>query len=96
MDTSSPDSMKYNLPLHIMSIQLLCLLMVSASGKSPAVPSDQIDGLMQERCNSIANALELHLSCINPSKRYGHEYKSWGIMKSRPVLVGEKLSFQPS
>ena len=25
------------------------------------------DGLMQERCNSIANALELCLSCINPS-----------------------------
>ena len=27
----------------------------------------QIDGLVQERCNSIANALELHLSCTNPS-----------------------------
>ena len=25
-----------------------------------------IDGLMQERCNSIANTLELHLSCTNP------------------------------
>ena len=25
-----------------------------------------IDGLMQERRNSIANALELHLSCTNP------------------------------
>ena len=25
------------------------------------------DGSMQERCYSIANALELHLSCINPS-----------------------------
>ena len=24
------------------------------------------DGLMQQRCNSIANALELHLSCTNP------------------------------
>ena len=23
-------------------------------------------GLMQERCNSIANALELHISCTNP------------------------------
>ena len=28
-----------------------------------------IDGLMQERRNSIANALELRLSCINPSIR---------------------------
>ena len=26
-----------------------------------------IDGLVQERCNPIANALELHLSCTNPS-----------------------------
>ena len=25
-----------------------------------------IDGLVQEICNSIANALELHLSCTNP------------------------------
>ena len=26
-----------------------------------------INGLVEERCNSIANALELHLSCTNPS-----------------------------
>ena len=26
-----------------------------------------IDGLVQERCNSIASAMELHLSCTNPS-----------------------------
>ena len=29
-----------------------------------------IDGLVQEKCNSIANALELHLSCTNPSISY--------------------------
>ena len=29
-----------------------------------------IDGLVQERCNSIANALELRLSCTNPLHRY--------------------------
>ena len=29
-----------------------------------------IDELMQERRNSIANALELHLSCSNPSNCY--------------------------
>ena len=28
----------------------------------------QIDGLVQERCNSIVNTLELCLSCIDPSK----------------------------
>ena len=27
---------------------------------------DNIDGLMQKRCNSIANALELRLLCIKP------------------------------
>ena len=30
--------------------------------------TSEINGLMQERCNSIVNALELHLSCINPSQ----------------------------
>ena len=29
---------------------------------------DKIDGLVQERCNSIANALELHISCTNSSR----------------------------
>ena len=28
----------------------------------------EIDGLVQERRNSIANAMELRLSCTNPSK----------------------------
>ena len=28
---------------------------------------DHFDGLVQERRNSIANALELRLSCTNPS-----------------------------
>ena len=28
---------------------------------------DHINGLVQERHNSIANAMELHLSCTNPS-----------------------------
>ena len=31
-----------------------------------------IDGLVQERRNSIANALELRLSCTNPSIFGGH------------------------
>ena len=45
--------------------------------KSPERPSwgalrlvlsgEPIDGLVQERCNFIANALKLHLSCTNPS-----------------------------
>ena len=28
---------------------------------------EYIDGLVKERCNSSANALELRLSCTNPS-----------------------------
>ena len=36
--------------------------------------NDQIDGLVQERRNSIANALELRLSCTNPLK-----WCSWNV-----------------
>ena len=35
--------------------------------------TEQIDGLMQERRNSIADALELRLFCTNPSK-CEHQY----------------------
>ena len=31
------------------------------------VEIEHLDGLIQERRNSIANALELRLSCTNPS-----------------------------
>ena len=34
----------------------------------------QIDGLVQEGCNSIANALELPFSCTKPS---GYAYKTF-------------------
>ena len=33
---------------------------------------EHTDGLIQERRNSIANALELRLSCTNPSKSFLH------------------------
>ena len=36
-----------------------------------------MDGLLQERRNSIANALELHLSCINPSISFSSFTPSW-------------------
>ena len=40
----------------------------TATGLNSLWPSDaNIDRLVQERCNSIANALELRLSCTNPS-----------------------------
>ena len=41
-----------------------------------------IYGLMQERLNSIANALELRLSCTNPSI-----YASLNVPKDLPTSV---------
>ena len=41
-----------------------------------------LDGLVQERCNSIANTLELHLSCTNSSIWYS----MWASVLS-PVFV---------
>ena len=43
----------------------LTLFLISKTGIWPG-PWFNVDGLMQERSNSIANALELHLSCTNP------------------------------
>ena len=50
-----------------------------------SLPESKFDGLVQERRNSIANALELRLSCNNPSSRsiingilwYAHEECTW-------------------
>ena len=39
----------------------------------------QIDGLVQERRHSLANALELHLFCTNPSR--------WGVYLSEQMFV---------
>ena len=43
-----------------------------------------IDGLMQKRRNSIANALELRLFCIKPSvwsmEMNSYMYRAWGII----------------
>ena len=46
-----------------------CVLSVSCSvwGKSWWISKSNIDGLVQERRNSFANALELRLSCTRPS-----------------------------
>ena len=46
-----------------------------------------IDGLMQERCTSIANALELHLSCTHPSR-----WENSSAMKSSPKYYAELYS----
>ena len=60
-----------NFGFSIMSFPLNGSLMTDWNGFG-ATPTEwvkkQIDGLMQEKCNSVANALELRLSCTNPSK----------------------------
>ena len=38
-----------------------------STGISGAQAGDDFDGLLQERRNSSASAMELRLSCINPS-----------------------------
>ena len=46
---------------------------VSSKWEFPLKNKDYVDGLMQERCNSGALAMELRLSCINslrPSDAY--------------------------
>ena len=50
---------------------------------------DQIDGFLQERRNSIANELELHLSCTNPL-RWHH---SWWMTSFK---MGNKISHNPT
>ena len=46
----------------------LCMLVVIIPANiSMVYCKKDIDGLVQKRCNSIANALELHLFCTNPS-----------------------------
>ena len=41
---------------------------------SHQVKKDHLDGLVQERCNSIANAVELRLSCTNPFIWYDYSF----------------------
>ena len=58
----------------IWSFGIFFYISLNALFNNSQIPCDKrchgvthIDGLMQERRNSIANALELHLSCTNPS-----------------------------
>ena len=52
-----------NISLKKSEVPVICEAMVVT-----LMGGHQIDGLVQERCNSIANALELRLSCTNPLK----------------------------
>ena len=47
-------------------------------------PSHYIAGLMQERRNSIANALELRFSCTNPSIRNNNDIR-WALSRQSPA-----------
>ena len=58
-----------------------------------------IDELVQERRNSIANALELRLSCTNPSisccNRWAMGCFLWGFFRKFNMLWGHLIVFLP-
>ena len=58
---------------------------------------DQIDGLMQERRNSIAEALELHLSCTYPSKLRiyinSDWFRWWLVICSASVTTSRRMTY---
>ena len=56
------------LNLHVWILVIYCCIPQMALPRGWRSQPTQIDGLMQERRNSIANALELRLSCPNPSR----------------------------
>ena len=55
-----------------------------------------IDGLVQGRHNSIANALELHLSCTNPSKCHHFDEISVTGSGCKESCHNDKLFFKTS
>ena len=62
---------------------------------------EHMDGLVQERCNSIANALELRLSCTNPLIYSGDTLTFWRyfqmhlIERKRLYVIQISLMFFP-
>ena len=56
--------------IQLLSHSWLAVAMMMALNADPMLALLQIDGLMQKRPNSSANALELHLFCIKPSRCY--------------------------
>ena len=51
------------------------------------ISRSHVDGLVQERHNSIANAMELHLSCTNPSMCGAYPGKSSHLNQPCPPVV---------
>ena len=54
-----------------------------------------IDGIMEERCSSIANALELHLYCTNPSIHFMigvHQYVHVICNKQMYIMTVSQLN----
>ena len=52
---------------------------ISASKANSQNVAEYIDGLMQERHNSTANALELHLPCTNHALNHGYTAFRFGV-----------------
>ena len=56
--------------IHLPSVSVLCMILFLWHGwlnSRHGLGKPNINGLVQERRNSIVNTLELHLSCTNPS-----------------------------
>ena len=58
-------------------------------------PYKQMDGLMQERRKSSADALELCLSCISPAKWSNISHESCVLNRSSPVIPKRSFSCLP-
>ena len=52
-----------------------------------------IDDLVQERRNSIANAMELRLSCTNPLICWPELLINYNIMCKFSIMQGDIISF---
>ena len=53
----------------------------------PASVTYHMDELVQERCNSSALAMEIHLSCTNPSISCFFHLQIFSIVKNKRVLI---------
>ena len=69
---------------------LNCVFLIDHTGNA------EIDGLVQERHNSSVLAVELRLSCINPSKWYIMQTAQyvWGNCKDKINFIGMQLLIQ--
>ena len=81
-------------PSHCLSAKFPCDQWVAVSGSNVFSRKQEIDVLVQERHNSSVLAMELHLSCTNPSKYQS----SYVVSPQQRVMWGfdDSLILSPS